>query len=212
MEIPVTIGLTGGIASGKSTVATMFSRLGASVLDADRFGHEVLNEEDVKKQIIVTWGNGVFDNGEVDRKALAKIVFDPVAGQKQLTKLEEITHPKIKARILTEIQAAKIGNVIAVVLDAPLLFEAGWDEICDELVFVKTTRELRLARVKKRGWSEDELLKREQRQMDVFQKRSVLQVLFVILAIKNRHFHKLNNFGFLGAISPRRTKARLKNT
>lgn len=171
MALPITIGLTGGIASGKSTIATMFSRLGAVVLKADQIGHEVLNEEVVKSQIFARWGEDVFcGDGTVDRKAIASIVFDPDDQGKQLEILESITHPKIKSRIAKQIRKAEDQQAKVVILDAPLLFEAGWDELCTQLVFVKTPNEIRLARVIQRGWTKEQLENREQQQLSLEEK------------------------------------------
>ena len=106
MEKPLVIGLSGGIASGKSAVARLFSDFGARLVNADRIGHEVLHLDDVKSQIFEIWGEEVFKDGEVDRKALAKIVFDQ-ADPRQLPKLEAITHPLIRQQIEREIDEAK---------------------------------------------------------------------------------------------------------
>ena len=166
MAHPVVIGLTGGVASGKSTVAAMFQELGATILDGDRIGHEVLNDPDVVSKIRHIWGEGVLEDGVVNRKRLGNIVFEN-ADREQLSKLESITHPKIKERILEELRLAGERKTSAVVLDAPLLFEAGWDKLCDRLVFIKTDLSDRIARSKSRGWSEKELLRREQQQLDL---------------------------------------------
>lgn len=166
MSRPVVIGLTGGVASGKSTVANMFQRLGASVLDGDQVGHEVLNDPDVLSQIQAIWGEDVLEDGVVNRKALGNIVFG-APDRKQLSALEQITHPIIRQRILEELRLATLRKTIAVVLDAPLLFEAGWDQLCDKLVFVKSSLAVRTERAKTRGWTDQELKRREDRQMDL---------------------------------------------
>src|SRR6185437_13418712 len=99
------IGLLGGVASGKSTVAELFRQLGAEVLDADRVGHEVLRMPAVRAAVGGRWGKDVIGpDGEVDRPALAKIVFaPPPAGPRQLAELERITHPEIRRRLKTEV-------------------------------------------------------------------------------------------------------------
>ena len=97
MARPVVIGLTGGVASGKSTVADMFRRLGATVLKGDRIGHEILDDHHVQSKIRAIWGESVFDNGIVDRAALGNIVFGS-PNREQLNRLESITHPKIEER------------------------------------------------------------------------------------------------------------------
>ena len=165
------IGLAGGIASGKSLVARYFSELGAEVIDADRIGHEVLNDGGVKKQVRATWGDNVFEAGEINRSAISRIVFDADSGESELKKLEAITHPVINQRIKTEIQEKRERGVLAVVLDAPVMFKAGWHEVCDKIVFVDTPLPIRMKRTLDRGWSADELERREARQLSLAKKR-----------------------------------------
>lgn len=165
------IGLSGGIASGKSTVASMFQRLGATVFDADVIGHEVLKDDAVKQQAREFWGDGVFDDsGEIDRKALAAIVFDPDNGERELMRLEQITHPRIRQLIMTRLDSVA-DSVPAAVLDAALLLKAGWDDMCDRLVFVDCDLTTRLKRAAKRGWSREHYFERQQQQLPLAQKR-----------------------------------------
>ena len=149
----------------------MFSQLGGVVLDADRIGHDVLDDEGVKSEIRDLWGLEVIDSdATINRKALASIVFDDQDEGKQLEILEGITHPRIKNRIQRRIEKERENGTSAVVLDAPLLFEAGWDSICDHLVFVKTPEKIRLQRVLQRGWTQEQLLDRESHQLDLTEK------------------------------------------
>lgn len=168
------IGLVGGVASGKSFVAAELERLGAGVLDADRAGHEVLAQEDVKAAIRRRWGAEVFDAaGEVHRPALARIVFAPPPdGPRELTHLEQITHPRIEILLRGQMRQWAEAGVRAVVLDAPVLLEAGWHALCDVLVFVEAPREVRLARAQARGWSAEEFHRRETAQDLLSSKRS----------------------------------------
>jgi dephospho-CoA kinase len=167
------LGLVGGIASGKSLVADGFRQLGAAVLDADRAGHEVLRDPDVVAALRARWGQRVLDaSGQINRSAVAKIVFAPGnAGEKAF--LESVTHPRIETRLneqLAEAKSAANPPPIAV-LDAALLFEAGWDKLCGKVVFVECPRELRLSRAKARGWTEEQFTAREAAQMPVEAKR-----------------------------------------
>src|SRR5262245_40039116 len=100
------VGLLGGIGSGKSTVAEMFRQLGAAVLDADKTGHEVLRQPAIRAAIGGRWGQAVIGpDGEIDRKALAKIVFaPPPEGPRELAELERITHPEIRNRLKTKVE------------------------------------------------------------------------------------------------------------
>ena len=152
------IGITGGVASGKSVVAQQFARLGAGVLDADQTGHEVLRLPQIEAAARRRWGEAVFaPDGRIDRARLARIVFaaGPEA-QKERQYLEQLTHPEI-ARLLTQqAEALAAAGTPLAVLDAALLFEAGWDQGCAKTVFVEAPREARLARAVARGWNKED--------------------------------------------------------
>ena len=158
-----TIGLLGGIASGKSLVAEQFCKLGAGLLDGDRAGHEVLRLPEVKELVRARWGPAVFTaGGEVDRPALGRIVFVPTSeGRRELEHLEKITHPRIGERLRQ--QAAELaaeGRAVAV-LDAPVMLKAGWDAFCDHIVFIEAPQETRRARALARGWRQEDIAARE---------------------------------------------------
>ena len=165
-------GLVGGVASGKSLVAECFRELGALVLDGDRAGHAVLTEPAVIGQLRQRWGDGILNSdGSVNRRAVAKIVFAADGGG-ELEFLEGISHPRIEARFRQAIDAArKGGSVPAVVLDAALLFDGGWDKLCDVVLFVSVPREMRIQRAQDRGWHESDLIAREARQLPLDEKR-----------------------------------------
>ncbi len=170
-----TIGLVGGIASGKSRVAEELVRLGAGVLDADRVGHEVLaNDPEVRQAIESRWGKSVFRaDGSVDRKAIAARVFGQTASAiAEREFLESLLHPRIRLRL--EMEAAKMAESgkPAVVLDAPLLLEAGWKPMCDVVLFVDASRATRLARALERGWTEAQFDQREAAQWPIDRKRA----------------------------------------
>jgi dephospho-CoA kinase len=170
------IGITGGVAGGKSAVATEFARLGAAVLDADRAGHEALRLPHVETAARARWGNAVFGNdGRIDRAKLARLVFAPGAvGDTERKYLEQLTHPEITAILRRQAdELAASGKKIAV-LDAALLFEAGWNVLCDFTVFVDAPRDQRLRRAMTRGWSEEDFDTRDaaQESLDVKRKRA----------------------------------------
>jgi dephospho-CoA kinase len=174
VRVPV-IGLAGGVASGKSLVARQLAALGAGLLDGDRAGHEVLRQKEVEQAARERWGEKVFDAaGRVDRAALASIVFaPPPAGPLELQFLEQLTHSKIGA--LLRRQAAEMaasGNCPALVLDAAVMEKAGWDQMCDVLIFVDAPRDVRLARALSRGWSQQQFESREASQAPLALKRS----------------------------------------
>jgi dephospho-CoA kinase len=167
----ITIGIVGGVASGKSRVAAAFERLGAVVLNADSAGHAVLREPEVISAIRQQWGQGVIaPDGHVDRSAVAAIVFCP-SREADRRWLNELTHPRIRARLKEQKLAAERRGVKAVVVDAALLFESGWSELCDQIVFVDTPIEQRRRNAASRGWDDNEIGKREHTQLALEEKR-----------------------------------------
>lgn len=168
----VVIGIVGGIASGKSLVAQQLRDMGAEVISADQIGHDVLLEAEVQVALRARWGGGVFDShGRPDRTAIAQRVFDPVHGLAERRFLESLSHPRIRARMQARLQDCRSRQVPAVVLDAALLFEAGWNALCDHVLFVDTPAEQRRERAAKRGWTADELTARESAQLPLEEKR-----------------------------------------
>ena len=168
------IGLLGGIGSGKSTIAQQLMELGAHKIDADKVGHEILSDEDVRHAVKNRWGEFVFDeNGWIDRARLAKMVFGNAEGESSsLADLEAITHPRIRAEIQRRLQVLRDARAEVVILDAPVLIKAGWDHLCDELVFIECPLATRLRRVEQRGWSAADLESREAAQTPLDEKRS----------------------------------------
>jgi dephospho-CoA kinase len=169
-----TIGLVGGVASGKSTVAKLLVELGAGVLDADRTGHDVINDEpEVREALRKRWGDGVFDEkGAISRPAVARLVFgDGSKSDAELQWLQDLMHPRIGRRLQDIGQQMDAEGMPAIVLDAPLLLEAGWKPFCDLVIMVDVPREIRLARAKQRGWTEADLDAREAAQVSVEEKR-----------------------------------------
>jgi dephospho-CoA kinase len=169
------IGLAGGIGSGKSTVADAFARLGATVVNADKIAHEVLASPEVKELIAREFGQDVVKGGQVLRQVLAARAFQEV---QSVEKLNAIIHPAVIAETKRIIEAARgdaargEGVCRAVVIDAPLIFEAGLDNICDKIVFVDASQETRLKRLTGlRGWKPDELARREKFQESLIYKR-----------------------------------------
>jgi len=169
---PRLIGLVGGIASGKSLVAEQMQALGGVLLDADKVGHEVLREKEVIDALHKRWGDGIIAlDGSLSRSVIAKIVFS-AGNQEEKRYLESVTHPRIAARLQEQITKHASGGAKIFIVDAALLFEAGWDKLCDQIVFVSCSREIRLARAKSRGWSESDFLSREASQLPLDEKRS----------------------------------------
>lgn len=169
----ILIGILGGVASGKSAVSDRLKTLGAVVLDADQLGHEVLREPEVKEELRRRWGEKVFEaSGEIDRRRVAEIVFAATSqGKEELAFLEQLTHPRIRERLRKQLADLKSAGVAAAVLDAPVMLKAGWDRLCDFLLFVDTPRQVRLARARQRGWTEADFAAREAAQEHVEAKR-----------------------------------------
>ncbi|OHB49867.1 MAG: dephospho-CoA kinase [Planctomycetes bacterium GWF2_41_51] len=173
MDKKPVIGLLGGIASGKSTVAAQFEAMGAAVIDADRIAKELLHNPQVKQQIRNTFGGSVFDSaGDIDKQKLSAAVFDNPSSVKAIN---SIIHPRVmeKTELLIEQYQADAG-IIAVVLDIPLLMEVGWEKRCDKLVFVDCDENIRLKRASKRQFFNENLLKkREKFQISLDNKKKI---------------------------------------
>jgi dephospho-CoA kinase len=193
----IVIGIVGGVASGKSLVAAQLARFGAIVLDADQVGHEVLLEEEVKRAVEQRWGQAVFDkNGEVSRASLAKIVFaPPPSGPAELEQLERIVHPRIGNRLRERIDELSCDeNVTVVVLDAPVMFKAGWDKYCNRILFVEVDRESRYERALGRGWDEETWKARENSQESLEDKRNRADVIIENSGSEEATFSQVSQF------------------
>lgn len=179
MGVTKTIGLVGGVASGKSRVAQLLVELGAGLVDADRLGHAVLEEDaDVQAALRRRWGDDVFaPDGSVNRAAIARRVFgESDAARTERQFLEQLVHPKIGQRLEAERLRLAAAGRPAVVIDAALLFEANWRPSCDLVLFVDVPRELRLERARRRGWSETDFTWREAAQWPIDLKRQLADV------------------------------------
>jgi dephospho-CoA kinase len=175
------IGLIGGIGAGKSRVAALLAaEHGAFVVDADAVGHALLEQRPVRDLVVSRFGPGILDQSReeegpaaprIDRRALGAVVFsDP----KALAQLEAILHPRMRrtfARVIA--RETRRGRARAVVIDAAILLEAGWDTLCDRVVFVDAPRDLRLSRLAaSRGWTAEALDAREAAQWPLDRKRA----------------------------------------
>ena len=164
-----TIGIAGGIGSGKSTVARILSRHGCEVCISDDAARAVLAAPEVRSAIIARAGAQVAaPDGSIDRAALGRAIFSDPALRADV---ERIMHPRIEARRRAQFAAAP-ASTRAFIIDAPLLFEVGLERECDAVLFVDTPHALRLARVQAtRGWDEAELARREASQIPLDEKR-----------------------------------------
>lgn len=169
---PVVIGILGGVAAGKSTVAGLFAAHGLRHICADAHARAVTEEPAVLQELAATFGPNVLATGsggtpELDRAAMARIVFADATAR---ARLEALLHPRIRARILADLAAARTAGA-AVLLDAPLLLEGGLVDLCDHVVFVHASDATRARRAAARGWSPDELARREAAQAPLAVKR-----------------------------------------
>jgi dephospho-CoA kinase len=175
-HVPV-VGIVGGIGSGKSSVARWVASRHSDVLliNGDEVGHEVLTIPAVIEAVRKRFGPEALDaSGQVDRRALGQIVFGPQEEQQRARHdLEQIVHPRIRETFKKRIAEAVESGQRAVLLDAAVLFEAGWNDLCHAVVFIDVPRALRLERLRSgRGWNETDVERREKSQQPVEQKRA----------------------------------------
>ncbi|MBP7051919.1 MAG: dephospho-CoA kinase [Phycisphaerae bacterium] len=164
------IGIIGGIASGKSTVATEFGKLGCGVISADALVHDLLAEEAVRDQVCELFGREILGpDGRIDRTKLARIVF---ADEQKLAALNRMIHPRVLQRTEELIaRSSSRTDIKAIVLDMPLLVEVGWADRCDRLIFVKCDRVRRAERIRRTGrMNEQSLQARENFQISLDKK------------------------------------------
>ncbi len=171
------IGIIGGIGSGKSLVASILGELGCAVIDADRLAHEILEEPDTKRFLSENLGEDVIkSDNSLDRKKIADIIFSNVEKKKLV---ESYIHPRVIERqnhLIQKYQSDK--RYKAIVIDVPLLLESSLKHICDLVIFVESDFKIRSERVRKsRGWSEEEISRREKFLYPNYLKRSIADVI-----------------------------------
>ncbi|MFC2001877.1 dephospho-CoA kinase [Chloroflexota bacterium] len=154
------IGLTGGIGSGKSTVSQFLAELGAVILDADKIGHEAFRSgSEVWRQVVNAFGKQITNSkGDIDREILGKIVFN---NSEARAKLNQIMHPAIYDMVKARLEKYRRQGVGVSVLEVPLLLEAGWTSLVDEVWVTVAPEAIVLKRLNERtGLSEQESLAR----------------------------------------------------
>lgn len=167
------IGVTGGVGTGKSTVAKMFQQLGATVLDADVIAHQVMEPKRLAwRQVVKTFGDDVLNEDQtVNRKRLASIVFGNEAHRRQL---EAIIHPHVLRLIKRQVHRLRRARRLrAVVLDVPLLFEAGAEGLAQTVVVISARPDIQQQRLQQAGWSGKDIEARRAAQWDLSAKAAL---------------------------------------
>lgn len=153
------IGLTGGIGSGKSAVASILKELGAVIIDLDKVGHEVLNPGTPGwQEVVAAFGRDILSPyGSINRQKLAQIVFE---NPEALRKLNEITHPKIDIEVRYRLKKLQAQGADVVVIEAALINAVSWTSQAEQIWVIRASKENVLRRLKKRGMEESESVAR----------------------------------------------------
>ena len=163
------VALTGGIGSGKSTVGQIFQDLGAIVTDSDQLARDVVERGTTGfDQIIAAFGDEVLKNGDLNRAALADLVFKDPAKRKQL---EQITHPLIRKAFAKIVESAKGDSIV--VNQIPLLVESNHDYKFDHVITVSASEAVRIERLLKRGMNLTQIQQRLQAQSNDVQREKI---------------------------------------
>jgi len=164
------IGIIGGIGSGKSLVAQAFGDLGCGIINSDKIAHEALELPTIRKTLLDWWGPDILTpESHICRKAIAARVF---GHPDQVARLNGLIHPQVEQMRQQQMKIwANQKEILAVIWDTPLLIEVGLDRLCDKVIYVKVPKNIRLQRIQAtRGWSEEELNKREISQISLDKK------------------------------------------
>jgi dephospho-CoA kinase len=175
----LTVGITGGIGAGKTTVCKIFEELGAKVIYADELAKEIMeNDESLKRKIKKIFGEKSYIGGKLNRKFIADIIFSSDEKRKLL---ESIVHPAVIKRILSDLKKiADEGKYNFVIVEAALIFESGFDKELDYVLVVDADDEIKIKRIMKRDkCSKEEVLKRMRAQLDSKIKRELADMVII---------------------------------
>ncbi|OYS18605.1 dephospho-CoA kinase [Lactobacillus taiwanensis] len=164
------LGLTGGIASGKSTADDFFKKKNIPIIDSDLIAHKIMEVGQAGYQAVVNYfGSKILtDNQTINRRKLGEIVFND---QAKLKKLNSLTHPLVHQEIKRQMEQYRLNQEKLVVIDVPLLFESGFESLCDGVLVISISPELQLKRLMKRNnFTEKEALSRINNQMPLSEK------------------------------------------
>jgi dephospho-CoA kinase len=170
------IGLTGGIGTGKSTVADILARLGAVVVEADKLGHEVLQDELAKRELVTAFGKDILlPDSSVDHKKLAARAF---SNHQAVATLNNIVHPRMYGKTVDKLNEYRAQGKGVVVLDAPLLIEAGIVHLVDEVWVTVAPEAVVLERIRKRsGLTDEQALARIRAQLSNEERRRFANIV-----------------------------------
>jgi dephospho-CoA kinase len=175
----LTVGITGGIGAGKTTVCKIFEELGAKVIYADELAKEIMeNDESLKKKIKKIFGEKSYIGGKLNRKFIADIIFSSDEKRKLL---ESIVHPAVIKRILSDLKKiADEGKYNFVIVEAALIFESGFDKELDYVLVVDADDEIKIKRIMERDkFSKEEVLKRMRAQLDSKIKKELADMVII---------------------------------
>jgi len=175
----LTVGITGGIGAGKTTVCKIFEEFGAKVIYADELAKELMeNDESLKKKIKKIFGVESYIGGKLNRKFIADIIFSSDEKRKLL---ESIVHPAVIKRILSDLKKiAGEGKYSFVIVEAALIFESGFDKELDYVLVVDADDEIKIKRIIERDkCSREEVLKRMRAQLDSKIKRELADMVII---------------------------------
>ena len=173
----IIVGVTGGIASGKSTVSQMLSAKGAAVIDADSIGHELFRPgTDAWQEVVASFGRGILGHAdEIDRASLADLVFSDPAS---LDRLNNIMHPRIRRVVEDKIEDFRDQGFEVVVVEAALLIEADWIDLVDQVWVVAASEADAVHRLRShKGFTEGQALARIRSQMSPVERAGHAHVL-----------------------------------
>jgi len=166
----IKVGLTGNYGMGKSTVAELFRKLGAYVIDTDKIVDELMNDRDVLNEIKKLFGEDSIKRNKVDKKFIANVVFE---NPNMRIYLENILHPRVFERVDREIKNLPCnGEPKIVIIEAPVIFERGYQNRFDIIITVYTSDETAVRRLLQKGVSEEEALRRLKSQFPIEMKKN----------------------------------------
>lgn len=152
-----TIGITGGIGSGKTTVSEIFHEFGYEIIYADKIGHECLEKKKVIDLLVKDFGSEILDEGHINRKSLGKIVF---SDSLKIIRLNEIMIPEMLEEIKKRIEYFSLKGEKILFVEAAILYEMKLDKLLDRVIYVNANEEIRLNRIKKRDNRSSEEIKK----------------------------------------------------